>query len=258
VSTPEVLVLRDAQQLAEAIAARLVTTMVEAQADGRHAHVCLTGGRIGIGCLAALNASPARDSIDWSALHVWWGDERYVPSGDAERNDVQAGAALLDHVPLDPTHVHRMPSTDSGLDVDAAAGVYARELKAAARSEDHADLPSFDVCLLGLGPDAHVASLFPQLPGVHETTRTVVGVHGSPKPPPQRISLTLPALTASREIWLLVAGGDKADAVRLALSEAGPVQVPGAGARGRDRTIALLDEAAASALPPDLRRLASP
>ena len=257
-STPEVLVLRDAQQLAEAIAARLVTTMVEAQADGRYAHVCLTGGRIGIGCLAALNASPARDSIDWSALHVWWGDERYVPSGDAERNDVQAGAALLDHVPLDPTHVHRMPSTDSGLDVDAAAGVYARELKAAARSEDHADLPSFDVCLLGLGPDAHVASLFPQLPGVHETTRTVVGVHGSPKPPPQRISLTFPALTASREIWLLVAGGDKADAVRLALSEAGPVQVPGAGARGRDRTIALLDEAAASALPPDLRRLASP
>jgi 6-phosphogluconolactonase len=258
VTTPEVLVLRDAQQLADAIAARLVTAVVEAQADGRPAHVCLTGGHIGIGCLASLNASPSRDAIDWGALHVWWGDDRYVASEDPDRNDAQAGGALLDHVPLDPAKVHRMPSTDSGLDVDAAAAVYARELKAAARSEDHAALPSFDVCLLGLGPDAHVASLFPQMPGIHETTRTVVGVHGSPKPPPQRISLTLPALTASREIWLVVAGGDKADAVRLALSDAGPVQVPGAGARGRDRTIALLDEAAASALPPDLRRLASP
>jgi len=258
VNTPEVLVLRDAQQLSEAIAARLVTALVEAQADGRHAHVCLTGGHIGIACLAALNASTSRDAIDWNALHVWWGDDRYVAADDPDRNDAQAGAALLEHVPLDPAKVHRMPSTDSGLDVDAAAAVYARELKSAARSEDHASVPSFDVCLLGLGPDAHVASLFPQMPGIHETTRTVVGVHGSPKPPPQRISLTLPALTASREIWFLVAGGDKADAVRLALSDAGPVQVPGAGARGRDRTIALLDEAAASALPPDLRRLASP
>ena len=257
-STPEVLVLRDAQQLSEAIAARLVTALVEAQADGRHAHVCLTGGHIGIACLAALNASASRDSIDWNALHVWWGDDRYVAADDPDRNDAQAGAALLDHVPLDPAKVHRMPSTDSGLDVDAAAAAYARELKAAARSEDHAQVPSFDVCLLGLGPDAHVASLFPQMAGIHETTRTVVGVHGSPKPPPQRISLTLPALTAAREIWLIVAGGDKADAVRLALSDAGPVQVPGAGARGRDRTVALLDESAASALPPDLRRLASP
>jgi 6-phosphogluconolactonase len=258
VSTPEVLVLRDAQQLSEAIAARLVTALVEAQADGRHAHLCLTGGHVGIACLAALNASASRDSVDWAALHVWWGDDRYVAADDPDRNDAQAAAALLEHVPLDPAKVHRMPSTDTGLDVDAAAAVYARELKAAARSEDHAEVPSFDVCLLGLGPDAHVASLFPQMPGIHETTRTVVGVHGSPKPPPQRISLTLPALTAAREIWFLVAGGDKADAVRLALSDAGPVQVPGAGARGRDRTVALLDEAAASALPPDLRRLASP
>jgi 6-phosphogluconolactonase len=258
VSTPEVVVLRDAEQLAEAIAARLVTAIVEAQADGRHAHVCLTGGHIGIACLASLHASPSRDSIDWQSLHVWWGDDRYLPEGDPERNDAQAGAALLDHVPLDPAKVHRMPAPESGLDVDAAAVVYARELKAEARSEDHADVPSFDVCLLGLGPDAHVASLFPQLPGVHETVRTVVGVHGAPKPPPLRISLTLPALTAAREIWLLVAGADKADAVRLALSDAGSVQVPGAGARGRDRTVALLDEAAAGALPADLRRPASP
>ena len=250
--------LRDAGQLAEAIAARLVTALVEAQTDGRHAHLCLTGGHIGIACLAALESSPSRDSVDWATVHVWWGDDRFVASTDPERNELQAREALLDHVPLDPAYVHAMPSLDSGLDVDEAAAVYGRELKRWARPEDHADLPSFDVCLLGLGPDGHVASLFPQLPGIHETTRTVVGVHGSPKPPPRRVSLTLPALTASREVWLVVAGADQADAVRLALSDAGPIQVPGAGARGRERTIALLDEAAAASIPPDLRRLASP
>ncbi len=257
-STPEVLVHKDAEQLADAIAARLVTAIVEAQADGGHAHVCLTGGHIGIACLAALATSPSRDSIDWAALHVWWGDDRFLPTGHPDRNETQARAALLDHVPLDPAKVHPMPPADAGLDVDAAAARYAEELHAEARPEDHAAVPSFDVCLLGLGPDGHVASLFPQMAGVHETRRTVVGVHGSPKPPPQRVSLTLPALNAAREIWLIVAGADKADAVRLALSDAGPVQVPGAGARGRERTLALLDEAAASALPPDLRRLASP
>ena len=151
-----------------------------------------------------------------------------------------------------------MPPAGAGLDVDDAAARYAEWLLAQARPEDHAAVPSFDVCLLGLGPDGHVASLFPQLAGVHETRRTVVGVHGSPKPPPQRVSLTLPALNAARETWLIVAGVEKADAVRLALSDAGPVQVPGAGARGRERTLALLDEGAASALPPDLRRVASP
>ena len=257
-STAEVLVLHDAELLAEAIAARLVTAVVEAQADGGQAQVCLTGGDIGIACLAALAASPSRDAIDWSALHVWWGDERYLPAGDPERNETQARTALLDHVPVDPAKVHAMPSADSGLDVDAAAAAYAAELRAAARPEDHAQVPSFDVCLLGLGHDGHVASLFPQMAGVHETRRTVVGVHGSPKPPPQRISLTLPALNASREIWLIVAGAGKADAVRLALSPAGPVQVPGAGVRGRDRTLALLDEGAAAALPPEIHRIASP
>ncbi len=257
-STPEVLVHRDAALLAEAIAARLVTAIVEAQADGGHAHVCLTGGSTGIACLAALAASPSRDSVDWPGVHLWWGDERYLPAGDPERNETQARHALLDAVPLDPARVHAMPSSDSGLDVDQAAARYAHELRAASRQEDHAELPSFDVCLLGIGPDAHVASVFPQSPAAHETARTVVGVHGSPKPPPMRVSLTFPALQASREVWIIADGASKAEAVRLALSHAGQVQVPAAGARGRDRTLVLLDEAAASALPSDLRRLASP
>ncbi len=257
-STPEVLVHRDGTAVAQAIAARLVTTIVEVQAARGRAHISLTGGGMGSECLVALRDSPSRDSIDWGALHVWWGDERFLPAGHADRNETQARAALLDHVPLDPAHVHPMPSSDGGLDVDAGAVLYAEELRRHSRPEDHASLPSFDVCLLGIGPDAHVASLFPQMAGVHETERTVVGVHGSPKPPPQRISLTLPALQASTEVWIIADGQGKADALRLALSGAGPVQVPAAGARGRERTLVIIDEAAAGALPPEIRRIASP
>lgn len=257
-STPEVLVHRDAAALAQAIAARLVTRIVDVAAARGRVHIALTGGTMGSACLAALAGSPARDSIDWSSVHVWWGDDRYVASDDPDRNERQARAALLDSVPLDPTHVHAMPASDSGLSVEAAAAAYAEELRAASRPEDHAALPSFDVCLLGIGPDAHVASLFPQAPALHERERTVVGVHGAPKPPPTRVSLTLPALQASAEVWIIAAGRGKADAVRLALSDAGPTQVPAAGARGRERTLVLLDADAASALPPDMRRLASP
>jgi 6-phosphogluconolactonase len=256
--TPEVLVHRDAEVLASAVAERLVTRLVEVQADRGLAHLCLTGGSTGIAALAALAASPARDSVDWSSVHLWWGDERYLPAGHPDRNDQQARDALLDAVPLDPAHVHAMPSSDSGLDVDEAAAAYAEELRAASRPEDHAEVPSFDVCLLGVGPDAHVNSLFPQAPAAHETQRWVVGVHGSPKPPPLRVTLTFRAIRACQEVWLLAGGPEKADAIRLALTEAGQIQVPAAGARGRERTLFLLDEDAAGALPPDLRRLATP
>jgi 6-phosphogluconolactonase len=257
-STPEVVVLRDPATLADAVAARLVARLVEAQADRGHAHLSITGGTMGIAVLAALRDSPSRDSVDWSTLHVWWGDERYLPAGDPDRNETQAREALLDHVPLRPEHVHPMPSSDTGLSADAAAEVYAEELRRWSRPEDHAEVPSFDVTLLGVGPDAHINSLFPQLAAVHETQRWVVGVHGSPKPPPVRITLTFPAVHASQEVWLVGDGESKAGAFRLALSDAGPVQVPAAGARGRERTLVLLDEDAASLLPPELRRIASP
>jgi 6-phosphogluconolactonase len=114
------------------------------------------------------------------------------------------------------------------------------------------------VLLLGIGPDAHVASLFPGLPALYEDDRTVVAVRGAPKPPPIRLSLTLPAIAAASDVWILASGAEKADAVRLALSGAGPVQVPAAGARGKQQTLFLLDRAAAAELPVQLGRLASP
>lgn len=253
-SAPELVVHRDKELMAQAAAARLITRIVDAQAARGAASVVLTGGRNGNGLLAALGSAPARDAVDWSRLDLWWGDERFLPDGDPERNVTQAREALLDRVPLDPARVHAMPASDGpqGADADAAAAAYAAELAAAARPEDHGPVPVFDVLMLGVGPDTHVASLFPELPAVRETERTVVGVHGAPKPPPTRISLTLPAIRAAREVWLLAAGEDKAEAVQIALSGAGEVQAPAAGARGRARTLWLLDAAAASGLPRDL------
>ncbi|MFE4869707.1 6-phosphogluconolactonase [Streptomyces sp. NPDC056682] len=253
-STPQLVVHRDKELMAQAAAARLITKIVDAQAARGSASVVLTGGRNGNGLLAALASSPARDAIDWSRLDLWWGDERFVPEGDPERNYTQAREALLDAVALDPKRVHAMPASggEYGSDADAAAAAYAAELAAAAGPEDHGPVPTFDVLMLGVGPDTHVASLFPELPAVRETERTVVGVHGAPKPPPTRISLTLPAIRAAREVWLLAAGEDKAQAAAIALSGAGEVQAPAAGAYGRARTLWLLDAAAASRLPRSL------
>ncbi|MEU3446783.1 6-phosphogluconolactonase [Streptomyces thermolilacinus] len=256
-NAPQLVVHRDKELMAQAAAARLITRIVDAQAARGSASVVLTGGRNGNGLLAALRTAPARDAIDWSRLDLWWGDERFLPEGDPDRNVTQAREALLDHVPLDPARVHPMPSADGayGTDADAAAAAYAQELAKAARPEDPEDqgpVPRFDVLLLGVGPDTHVASLFPEHPAVRETERTVVGVHGAPKPPPTRISLTLPAVRAAREVWLLAAGEDKAQAVAVALSGAGEVQAPAAGAYGRERTLWLLDAAAAARLPRDL------
>ncbi|MFE4670331.1 6-phosphogluconolactonase [Streptomyces sp. NPDC056716] len=259
-NTPQLVVHRDKELMAEAAAARLITKVVDAQASRGSASIVLTGGRGGNGLLAALAAAPARDAVDWGRLDLWWGDERYLPEGDPERNVTQARQALLDSVPLDPKRVHPMPASDGpyGADVDAAAAAYAGELADASGPENHGAVPVFDVLLLGVGPDTHVASLFPELPAVRETDRTVVGVHGAPKPPPVRVSLTLPAIRAAREVWLLAAGEDKANAVAMALSGAGEIQSPAAGARGRARTLWLLDSAAASQLPRSLYPPASP
>jgi 6-phosphogluconolactonase len=107
--------------------------------------------------------------------------------------------------------------------------------------------------MLGIGPEAHVASLFPGMPALYDE-RPVVAVRGSPKPPPTRLSFTLPSIQAAREVWILASGPEKADAIAMALSDAGPVQVPAAGARGRQRTLFLIDGAAAAKVPPQIGR----
>ena len=248
-----VVVAKDPAVLAASAAARLVTQLVDAQADRGEASVVLTGGGIGIDTLRAVRQSPARAAVEWSRVSLWWGDERFVAADDDERNEKQAREALLDSLDLDPTRVHPMPPLDGpdGDDVDAAAARYAEELRAAAPRGR--GVPLFDVVLLGMGPEGHTASIFPESPAAHEE-RPAFGVHGCPKPPPTRISLGFDALSSAREVWMLVTGADKAPAVAMALGGAGRVQVPAAGVSGRVQTLWLLDEAAASKLPRDLRR----
>ena len=250
---PTVVVHRDADVLAAAVAARLATRLVDAQAGRGTASLVLTGGGVGIAVLRALRELPARVAVDWPGVDVWWGDERWLPRGHAERNDAQARTALLDALDLDPTRVHAVgaPDEPAGDDPEGAAARYAEELAASAPPD--ADVPHFDVLLLGMGPEGHTASIFPESPTAHDE-RTVVAVHGCPKPPPTRVSMGFAALSAAREVWLLVAGADKAPMTALALSGVGRVQVPAAGPSGSQQTLWLLDEAAAARLPRDLRR----
>jgi 6-phosphogluconolactonase len=258
-AAPLVVVHSDATVLAQAVAARIITVTVDAQAARGEASIVLTGGGIGGATLRELADSPARYAMDWSRLAIWWGDERFLPAGHPDRNETQAQAALLDKVDLDPGRVHPMPASDgpAGDDLDGAAADYASQLAAATRPEDHGASPRFDVLLLGLGPDGHVASLFPEAPALYDD-RPVIPVRGAPKPPPSRLSMSLGVINNAREVWVIAAGEEKAGAARLALSGAGSTAVPAAGVHGRTATRWLLDRAAAARLPSELARPASP
>jgi 6-phosphogluconolactonase len=233
----------NATELARAVADALLTRLVEAQARHGVASVVLTGGGMGIALLRELNAHPDRDTLDWRRVDVWFGDERFLPEGHPDRNDTQAQDALLDAVSLDPARVHLMPTPDgpAGDDVETAAELYARELEHVSGTPGSA--PHFDVCLLGLGPDGHVASLFPGHASLNATTLTVAE-RDSPKPPPVRISLTYAAINAAADVWLLATGAEKALAVRGRLTGAEPSEVPAVGVAGRERTVLWVDEAA--------------
>lgn len=236
----------DTDTLVTAVGDRLVEAITSAIAARGQAFIVLTGGGTGIGLLKHVGAHD--EAIDWSKVQLFWGDERFVPADDPERNEKQARDALLDHIDIPAANVHPMAPSDGefGDDLDAAALDYQGVLAAAA--EPGQPTPAFDVHLLGMGGEGHVNSLFPHTPAVAETTRLVVGVEDSPKPPPRRITLTLPAVTRSREVWLVVSGAAKADAVAEAIGGASPDDVPAAGAVGREATIWLLDTEAASKL----------
>ena len=235
----------DTEALVQAAGDRLAGAIADAISARGRALVVLTGGGTGIGLLKRLRDHP----VDWEKVTLFWGDDRFVPHDDDDRNERQAREALLDHVAIPAANIHPMPPSDGpqGADLDAAARAYNALLADQAANGDPA--PVFDVHLLGMGGEGHVNSLFPHTPAVAEERRMAVGVHDSPKPPPQRITLTLPAVRRSRQVWLVVSGAAKADAVAAAVAGADPAEIPAAGARGTEATLWLLDTAAAGALP---------
>jgi 6-phosphogluconolactonase len=249
-----VLVHGDKAELFASVATRFITKMADILHEQGHAHVVLSGGEAGTAVLTAINASPERDSLNWAKIDLWWGDERWEPRGHADRNEVQARAALLDHIDIPAANVHAFPASDSGLDIDAAADRYGAELKAMAAPDSL--VPQFDLTFLGVGRDGHIASLFPHLQGIRENDLTVIAVLNSPKPPAERISLTRWVLNSSERIWLVVSGTDKASALGLALAGASRDEVPVAGIRGRHYTDFFVDGEAAAEVPENL--IASP
>lgn len=232
----------DPDTLAAAVAREAAEVIDRAVAARGVAHLVLTGGSMGARTVTALAALDLPEET-WAKVHLWWGDERFVPAGHEDRNDQQADDAGLGSLPVPADQVHRCPAGEDASALPGAAADWATEL--AAHAPQGGLVPAFDVVLLGLGPDAHVASLFPDRAELAVTDRSTVPVTASPKPPPLRVSLTVPAIRAAERVWFVVAGADKADAVRAVREARDDPHLPGSWVRGRSETVWWLDEAAA-------------
>jgi 6-phosphogluconolactonase len=201
----DVRVLPDAPSLANVVAEALLTLVGAPPAEEVH-EIALTGGTIADAVHRQVALLRGARDIDWASVRFWWGDERFVDESSPERNCRQARRALLDSLPLPPGAVMEVPGTDSAADVVAAAQAYATQVR-------HEGAREFSLVMLGIGPDGHVASLFPGHPAVSTTDAITVAVTDSPKPPPERVSLTFEALNRSREVWFVASGREKAEAV---------------------------------------------
>ncbi|AKK03208.1 6-phosphogluconolactonase [Corynebacterium epidermidicanis] len=234
----DVLNFADQDSLVAQAAQDLVTLIAGVQAaGGLHgdgvARVVLTGGGAGIKLLGALAEhhrvaeAQAEDfpvqRIDWSRVHVFFGDERAVAVSHPDSNEGQARAALLDAVKVPETAIH---SYELGsLSLTESAQHYAQELESWAPK-------GFDVHLLGMGGEGHINSIFPHSAAVAEQEKLVVAVTDSPKPPAERVSLTLPAIARAQHVWLLVAGAEKATAASHIIAGSPAEDWPAAGAHG--------------------------
>jgi 6-phosphogluconolactonase len=195
-------------------------------------HLGITGGAVGVQTLEAL-AQCSRE-LKLSKLHVWWVDERFVARNSPDRNELQARNAWLSESNIPEDNIHPFPSTEHG-SIDDAATSFAKTIELLN--------PEFDLVLLGMGEDGHVASLFPGSKSALQGNWIVVEKN-SPKPPAERLSLSLEALNSAKEVLFLVSGKEKAEAVGKVFSGSG--NLPAGSVSGKERTIWLLDDEAAS------------
>ncbi|QCR43598.1 6-phosphogluconolactonase [Curtobacterium sp. SGAir0471] len=245
-----VLVHPDKQSLGASVAARFITKIIDVLDEQERADIAISGGSVSTLVLAAIGQSPARESVDWSKVHVWWVDERWVAEGDADRNVTGTQSDFFAHVDIPETNIHPMAPSDAGLTIEEAAAQYEREMQDAA--PEGAVAPRFDITLLGVGPDGHTASLFPEFPQLAVTDRAVLTVDDSPKPPAQRLTLSFPVINASQRVWVILSGAEKASVLGLALAGAAVDEVPVGGVQGRKRTVFFVDQDAARDVPENL------
>ena len=222
----ELVVVEDEQEVAAVVAERL------ARAAREGGNVVLTGGTTP----EQAYKEAAKRAPDWRNVELWWGDERCVPPDDENSNYGMAERALLDRLDTPPRGVHRIKGE---LGSDEAAAAYERELGST----------ELDLLLLGVGPDGHVASLFPNAPTLRQRRRVLPADPGF-EPFVDRVTLSLPTLRSAREILFLLSGEAKADAARRAFAEKPSPETPASLVRARSgRTTAILDRAAAAKLP---------
>lgn len=228
----EIKVFEDREQLVAAAAKLIMTRLLAAAESKPVVHIAITGGQVGTMIFRAL--AKLLDGVDMSNFHIWWVDERFVASSSNDRNELQATEAWLEHSSIRAANIHPFPSADEGT-IESAAESFAAAIEAIK--------PQFDLVLLGMGEDGHVASLFPGSKAISMGDWLVLE-KGSPKPPAQRLSLSLNALNSGNEVFFLVSGKEKAEAVQNVFS--GSSDVPAARVSGKTKTTWMLDQEAAS------------
>jgi 6-phosphogluconolactonase len=242
----DIRVFADVDELSLRAAEAAVRTINESVRSSRSFSVALSGGNTPR-TLYHLLSTRFRDQIPWANVHVFWGDERYVPLADPQSNYRMAREALLDMVPCPAENVHPMPTELPNPEV--AAREYEKTLRSYfSKDRPHKDWPHFDLVLLGLGEEGHTASLFPGSPALNETKRWVVAVK-APAEPPLRLTLTLPALTEAANIYFLVTGSNKAQALQHVLTGSPALKIyPASGVRSAQGTVIWWVDRAAAAL----------
>ena len=237
--------------LQEGLAAEVKRCYDEAVA-AKGSFVCALSGGSLVNLLGALAGQ--EHGMDWGKWHVLWADERLVPLDHADSNYRGAREAFLSLTSIPDAQVHAI---DAALPVDQAALLYEAGMRRMGAevlppSAAAPSFPAIDLVLLGVGPDGHVASLFPNMPATGEAEKWVVGVQNSPKPPPERISLTLPVLNAARNVCIVAGGKGKAEVVQRAIEvQALPGSLPAQMVRPEGSLMWLLDEDSAAGLTPD-------
>src|SRR5579883_2989394 len=206
----------DTDQLSHAAAQYIVQIANEAIAAHGRFTLALSGGSTPRKLYGLLASAPYRDQIRWEQVEIFWSDERNVPPDDPESNYAMAREVMLSKVPIPAGQIHRVPAEVP--DRDAASHTYTLEMQRVFGTDG---VPGFDLIQLGMGPEAHTASLFPHQASLHEQQRLVMPVD-VPKPPPTRLTFTPPLLNAARHVLFLVTGAEKAEALQAVLE--GPYQ----------------------------------
>lgn len=226
------------EAVGRAFLARLRALIDEAEVGSR-VDLAISGGAVATSLLPSL--LPRVGDVDWSRVRVWLVDERFVPAGHADRNDDQAWEGFF-HA-ASGVELVRMPTSD-----ESAPGAGSLDAATSAFEATWTELMgsgSFDIALIGMGPDGHICSLFPGRVDLEEPS-PILAIRNSPKPPPERITVSMPVMRACGEVWLTTAGSAKADALGRAFAGASPLDIPVAGVLTPTTRVYLDEPAAAS------------